>query len=89
MAREQYFLLLLEPDATIAAISDLLPASREERLGALDIIRRIANAGGQVTGETAERLRKVVAIFEGSGPSSALTVQTKMPSATVERAKVS
>jgi len=28
MAREQYFLLLLEPDATIAAISDLLPAGR-------------------------------------------------------------
>ncbi len=89
MAREQYFLLLLEPDATIAAITDLLPASREERQGALDIIRRIANAGGEVTGEAAERLRKIVAIFEGSGSPSALTVQTKMPLAAVERAKVS
>ena len=75
--------------SSLAAISDLLPASREERQGALDIIRRIANAGGQVTGEAAERLRKVVAIFEGSGSRSALTVQTKMPLAAIERAKVS
>jgi hypothetical protein len=89
MAREQYFLLLLEPEATMAAVSDLLPASKDEREKALEVIRRVANAGGDVTGEAAERLKKVVAIFEGQEPASPSTDVASVPFAAVERAKAS
>ena len=86
MARAQYFLLLLEPEAAIAAIPDLLPGSKEERGKALAAICHVANAGGQVTGEAAERLKKIVTIFEGGGPSME---SAGIPFAAVERAKAS
>ena len=89
MAREQYFLMLLEPEATLAAIPDLLPASKEERQKALEVIRHVANAGGEVTGEAAERLKKVAAIFEGSIPALPSTEPAGIPFAAVERAKAS
>jgi len=89
MAREQYFLLLLEPEATLAAIPDLLPADKDARQKALGVIRRVANAGGEVTGEAADRLKRVVAMFEGNGPALPSTEPAGMPFAAVERAKAS
>ena len=89
MARAQYLLLLLEPEAAIAAIPDLLPGSKEERGKALEAICHVANAGGQVTGEAAERLKRIVTIFEGGGPALPSTESAGIPLAAVERAKAS
>ncbi len=63
MAREQFFLLLLEPEATLAAIPKLLPADVGERRKALAAIRNVLSSGGEITGEAAERLKKVTALF--------------------------
>ena len=63
MAREQFFLLKLEPDATLAAIPKLLPADVAERRKGLAAIRNILGSGGEITGEAAERLKKVTALF--------------------------
>ena len=64
MAREQFFLLLLEPEATLAAIPKLLPADLGERRKGLAAIRNVLSAGGEISGEVAERLKKVAALFE-------------------------
>jgi Protein of unknown function (DUF3141) len=63
MAREQFFLLLLDQEATLAAIPKLLPADIGERRKALAAIRNILISSGEITGEAAERLKKVTALF--------------------------
>jgi hypothetical protein len=62
-AREQFFLLLLEPEAALAAIPNLLPADIGERRKALAAIRSVLGSIGEIKGETAERLKKVEALF--------------------------
>jgi pimeloyl-ACP methyl ester carboxylesterase len=66
MAREQFFLLLLEPEATLAAIPKLLPADVSERRKGLAAIRNVLSAAGEISGEAAERLKKVTALFEAN-----------------------
>ncbi|HEX7565652.1 MAG TPA: hypothetical protein VF396_20760, partial [Bradyrhizobium sp.] len=71
MAREQFFLLLLEPEATLAAIPKLLPADIAERRKGLAAIRNVLSSAGEIYGEAAERLKKVTELFEANeaGPS--------------------
>jgi hypothetical protein len=71
MAREQFLLLVLEPEATLAAIPKLLPVDVAERRKGLAAIRNVLSAAGEITGETAERLKRVTALFEANeaGPS--------------------
>ena len=72
MVREQCFLLLLEPEAALAAIPKLLPADVGERRKGLAAIRNILSSGGEIAGEAAERLKKVVSLFDvnEAGPSA-------------------
>jgi hypothetical protein len=90
MAREQFFLMLLEPEAALAAIPRLLPPDTEERQKALAAIRHVLSAAGEIQGEVAERLKRVTALFEtGAGalpPPSAVNLPFV---ANVERAKAS
>jgi pimeloyl-ACP methyl ester carboxylesterase len=78
-AREQFFLLLLEPEATLAAIPKLLPADVAERRKGLAAIRNALSAAGEISGEAAERMKKITALFETTEPG--------VP--TIERAKAS
>jgi pimeloyl-ACP methyl ester carboxylesterase len=90
MAREQYFLMLLEPEASLAAIPILLPASSSERQKALAAIRRVAAASGEISGEAAERLKRVEALFDvGSAEPLSQTPANVSFAAAVERAKAS
>ena len=65
--REQYFALLLDRDAAVAAIPEMLPADAEVRAKVLDAIQRTVSAAGKVTGERAKRLAEVESIC-GAGP---------------------
>jgi len=90
MAREQFFLMLLEPEAALAAIPRLLPPSTEERQKALAAIRQVLSAAGDITGEVAERLKKVTALFETSAAALPPPSTANLPFvANVERAKAS
>jgi pimeloyl-ACP methyl ester carboxylesterase len=66
MAREQFFLLQLEPEAALAAIPKMLPADVAERRKGLAAIRNVLSAGGEISGDVAERLKKVTALFEAN-----------------------
>ena len=66
MAREQFFLLLLDPEATLAAIPKLLPTDLGERRKGLAAIRNVLSAAGEISGEAAERLKRVAALFEAN-----------------------
>lgn len=63
IAREQFFMLLLDREATLAAIPRLLPTDVAERRKGLAAIRNVLSAAGEISGEIAERLKKVVSLF--------------------------
>jgi hypothetical protein len=64
VVREQFFMLLLEPEASLAAIPKLLlPASEAERRAGLDAIRAVLSASREISGETARRFDRVRELF--------------------------
>lgn len=63
MVREQYFALLLDPKAALAAIPGMLPVDPAVRTEALEAIRRVASAIGMPEGARAERLTQIENLF--------------------------
>jgi Protein of unknown function (DUF3141) len=63
LLREQYFMLLLDEEATLNAIPDLLPSDRDLRRKALAALRQVLSASGEIAGETAERLQRIAQLF--------------------------
>jgi hypothetical protein len=63
IVREQFFMLLLEPEASLTAIPKLLPASEDERRDGLAAIRDVLSASAAISGETARRLERVTELF--------------------------
>jgi hypothetical protein len=63
LLREQYFMLLIDEDATLAAIPDLLPSDSTVRRRAFATLRQILSASGAITGDAAERLRRIAQLF--------------------------
>ncbi|WP_077964559.1 DUF3141 domain-containing protein [Ensifer adhaerens] len=61
--REQYFMLLIDEAAALAALPKLLPEAVEERRSAFAALREVLEASGAVTGMAAERLQQVQALF--------------------------
>ncbi|MGA7998081.1 MAG: DUF3141 domain-containing protein [Bradyrhizobium sp.] len=79
MAREQFFLLLLDPEATLAAIPKLLPADVAERRKGLAAIRNVLSAAGEISGEEGERLKKVTELFEANEAGPLETGAERVP----------
>jgi hypothetical protein len=69
MLREQFFALLLDRDAALAAIPKMLPADAASRAAVLGRIRRVVSAIGEPDGERAERLAQIEKLF-GAGPAT-------------------
>jgi hypothetical protein len=63
LVREQYFMLLIDPEATLAAIPDLLPPDDDTRRKAFAVVREVISARGEITGEVAERLARIAQLF--------------------------
>jgi hypothetical protein len=63
MVREQFFMLLLDQDAALAAVPKLLPEGGEERRTAFAAIREVLSASAEVSGEVARRLKQVGQLF--------------------------
>jgi hypothetical protein len=71
IVREQFFMLLLEPEASLAAIPKLLPASEDKRRTGLAAIRDVLSASAEISGEAARRLDRVTKLFGlSAGPQA-------------------
>jgi hypothetical protein len=81
LVREQYFMLLLDQEAALAAIPSMLPAEAEVRRKAVGVLRQVVSARGEVTGEVAERLERVVRLFEVEKAQAAKANVAAMPKA--------
>ena len=72
LLREQYFMLLIDEPAALAAIPRLLPDDIEERRTAFAALREVLEARGPLGEAATERLGRVQEFFAlGSGGSSA------------------
>jgi hypothetical protein len=56
-------MLLLEPEASLAAIPKLLPQNAELRQAGFAVIRDVLSASAAVSGEAAKRLQRVAELF--------------------------
>src|SRR5258708_29945723 len=63
LVREQFFMLLLDPEGALAAIPKLLPKDAERRSATFAAMRKVLSASGDIAGERAARLQRVAALF--------------------------
>jgi hypothetical protein len=68
--REQFFLLLLDETEALRALPRMLPSARD-RESALDMVRQILSAKGELSEERQARLRRVEAILNASPAAAA------------------
>jgi uncharacterized protein DUF3141 len=90
MAREQFFMLLIDPEATLEAIPVLLPPDAEERRKGLAAIRHVLTASGGLGDIGADRFGRVARLFGVDETSAAdARIAELPPGRKVERAKAS
>jgi hypothetical protein len=63
MVREQFFMLLLDQDAALAAIPKLLPQNADERRAGFAAIQDVLSASVAISGEAAMRLKRIGELF--------------------------
>jgi hypothetical protein len=63
LVREQFFMVLLDRDAALAAIPKLLPENMDERRKAFAAIEEVLSASAEISGEVAKRLKQVAGLF--------------------------
>ena len=63
LVREQYFMLLIDQEATLAAIPSMLASEVETRSKAFDLIKEVMAAVGTLSAEDEKRLREIGALF--------------------------
>src|SRR5215467_3258640 len=68
IVREQYLILLMDPERAIAALPKLLPDNRRQCDEALALVRRVLAARGALPEEGRKRLERIEAMFVGPPP---------------------
>jgi pimeloyl-ACP methyl ester carboxylesterase len=89
LVREQYLMLLIDPETSVAAIPSMLPADPEVCLEALDLVKRVLSACGEIDGEAAERLKRIDRLFRVDRDLVAVASPAIVPARTKESGKVS
>lgn len=82
LVREQFYMLLIDTDAALAAIPSMLPPDPETRREAFDLVRQALSARGGFSAEEKERLDTVARLFgvdAGSAPSLTLVPSEDAP----------
>lgn len=67
LVRDQFYMLLIDPAAAIAALPHMLPDDREVREKALAIIDQVLAAPGGLSGEAENRMQRIAQIFVPDG----------------------
>jgi hypothetical protein len=70
LVREQYFMLLIDPEAAIGALPTLLPDDMEARGKALALIRQVLAARGGPSGDAETRMHQIARVFTPGGEAA-------------------
>ena len=71
LVREQFNMLLVDPQAALAAIPSLLPPEAETRREAFDLVRQVLRARGELSAEDRKRMGEVARLFGADEDGSA------------------
>ena len=71
VAKNQFLLVLMDPERAIAALPRLLPKSETERRAAFDALQKIIAAPGPLGEEGSRRLVRVKELFDLKAPAPA------------------
>jgi pimeloyl-ACP methyl ester carboxylesterase len=69
LVREQFFILLVDTDAALAALPSMLPADLDTRRKAFDLVKQIMNACGPLSSQDNERVQRIARAFGVDEPS--------------------
>jgi len=64
LVREQFYMLMIDEEASLAAIPSMLPADQVVRAKALGLIKEILSARGELTTTDTERFERVAKLFD-------------------------
>jgi hypothetical protein len=84
LVREQFYMLVIDTEAALAAIPSMLPADIETRRKAFDLIREIMTARGELSAEDRRRMQRVARAFGLDEPSTTVPNLTVIASARQE-----
>jgi len=70
LVRDQFSMLLIDPEAAIAALPGLLPEDMDVRRKALALIRQVLAASGGLSGEAEARMQRIARIFAPDGDAA-------------------
>jgi hypothetical protein len=70
MVHDQAFILLLDQEAAVAALPALIPDAQSRR-NTVTAVRQVLSAGGEITGEVAERLQRIARLLDVEDVASA------------------
>jgi uncharacterized protein DUF3141 len=71
LVREQYFMLLLQPEAALAAIPTLLSECRGDRRHELELLRKVLTARAELSPSEQERFQTISRLFEAESGGAA------------------
>ena len=87
LIREQYYMLLIDQEATLSAIPGLLPSDADERRRAFASLRQVLSTAGELSSVAADRLQQVGRLFDlEARPIAVETSSTGSEGVTVARA---
>lgn len=82
LVREQYYMLLIDPEAALTAIPSLLRTTdADTRLRVFSRIQQVVTAGGELSGEEENRMRQVARMFGVDDESTARSIAAVPPPA--------
>jgi hypothetical protein len=87
LVREQYLMLLVDSEASVTTIPSMLPADPEICLEALDLVKQVLSAPGEITGEAAERLKRIERLFRADRGLVAVASPAIVPAARTKESK--
>jgi hypothetical protein len=79
LMREQFYMLMLDQDAALAAIPNMLPHDAAARRRTFEMIVRIAGARGPLDAEDQKRIARVAELFELKDDTSETANVTTLP----------
>jgi pimeloyl-ACP methyl ester carboxylesterase len=80
LVREQFFILLVDTDAALAALPSMLPVDLDTRRKAFDLVKQIMTACGPLSSQDNERVQRIARAFGVDEPSSMVRNLMVIPS---------
>ena len=74
LVREQFNMLLIDPDGALAAIPSMLPADPAVCTEAFGLIKTVLEASGALSGEDSKRLGEIARLFGLDGAANAVSL---------------